>query len=181
MYTRLTAPKRNIRLACAQGIETAWRISSAEIESDALSRKRASLITGSDAGAFPFTRSHSFTERTPGPRPAPPQLVGGPANAGRARRQASRSATRIDVTANGEVEGPPRSADQAPRGHAVSPRPRRVTTYRSRSPPTIVRRPSQAASTSSRVSQLGHWNSQNCSLPVPEPAVRPEPASLLRY
>jgi len=40
---------------------------------------------------------------------------------------------------NGEVEGPPRSADQAPRAHTVSQRPRCVTTHRSRPPPTIVR------------------------------------------
>src|ERR1700741_814070 len=46
------------------------------------------------------------------------------------------------ATSNGEVEGPPRSADQAPRAHTVFQRPRRVTTDRSRSPPTIVRRPS---------------------------------------
>ena len=40
---------------------------------------------------------------------------------------------------NGEVEGPPRSARQAPRAHTVSPRPRRVATHRrSRTPPTIV-------------------------------------------
>ena len=39
---------------------------------------------------------------------------------------------------NGEVEGPPTSATQAPRAHTVFPRPRRVTTSRSRSPPTIV-------------------------------------------
>jgi hypothetical protein len=43
------------------------------------------------------------------------------------------------VTSNGEVEGPPRSAHQAPRAHTVFPRPRRVTTSRSRTPPTIVR------------------------------------------
>ena len=41
---------------------------------------------------------------------------------------------------NGGVEGPPRSAAQAPRAHTVFQRPRRVTTYRSRSPPMIVRR-----------------------------------------
>src|ERR1700730_12092057 len=40
---------------------------------------------------------------------------------------------------NGEVEGPPRSARQVPRAHTVLPRPRRVTTHRSRTPPTIVR------------------------------------------
>src|ERR1700751_5676549 len=40
---------------------------------------------------------------------------------------------------NGEVEGPPRSADQVPRAHTVFPRPRRVTTHRSRTPQTIVR------------------------------------------
>jgi hypothetical protein len=42
---------------------------------------------------------------------------------------------------NGEVEGPPRSAQQAPRAHAVFQRPRCETTHRSRSPPTIVRTP----------------------------------------
>jgi len=39
-----------------------------------------------------------------------------------------------------QVEGPPRSAHQAPRAHTGFQRPRRVTTHRSRSPPTIVRR-----------------------------------------
>ena len=43
------------------------------------------------------------------------------------------------ATSNGEVEGPPRSAHQAPRAHNIPKRPRRVTTHRSRSPPTIVR------------------------------------------
>jgi len=43
------------------------------------------------------------------------------------------------ATSNGEVEGPPRSPDQAPRAHTVFPRPRRVSTDRSRTPPTIVR------------------------------------------
>jgi hypothetical protein len=43
------------------------------------------------------------------------------------------------MTTNGEVEGPPRSADQAPRAHTVFQRPRRVTTNASRTPPTIVR------------------------------------------
>ena len=46
----------------------------------------------------------------------------------------------VTVTPNGEVEGPPRSAHQAPRAHTFFPRPRRVTTHRSRTPPTIVRR-----------------------------------------
>jgi hypothetical protein len=36
---------------------------------------------------------------------------------------------------------PPRSADQASRAHAISPRPRGVTTRRSRTTPMIVRRP----------------------------------------
>jgi hypothetical protein len=43
------------------------------------------------------------------------------------------------VPSNGEVEGPPRSAYQAPRAHTVFPRPRRVPTGRSRTPSTIVR------------------------------------------
>src|SRR5215469_4482644 len=44
---------------------------------------------------------------------------------------------------NGEVEGPPRSAHQAPRVHTLFQRPRRH--YRlSRSPPTIVRRMAHA-------------------------------------
>ena len=55
-------------------------------------------------------------------------------------------APRSDMTANGEVERPPRSADQAPRAHTVFPRPRRVTTHRSRTPPTIVRRLAQTSS-----------------------------------
>src|SRR5205807_6888742 len=42
------------------------------------------------------------------------------------------------VTANGEVEGPRRSADQAPRAHTLFQRPRRQTTHASRPPPTIV-------------------------------------------
>ncbi len=40
---------------------------------------------------------------------------------------------------SGEVEGPPRSANQAPRAHTVFPRRRRGTASRSRTPPTIVR------------------------------------------
>src|SRR5690348_10674896 len=49
------------------------------------------------------------------------------------------------VPSNGEVEGPPRSAHQAPRAHTVFPRPRRVANKRSRTPPTIVRgRPSRS-------------------------------------
>ena len=50
------------------------------------------------------------------------------------------------ATSNGEVEGPPRSAHQAPRAHNLFPRSRRVTTHRSRSPPTIVRRHQRAPS-----------------------------------
>jgi hypothetical protein len=46
----------------------------------------------------------------------------------------------VSKAPNGEVGGPRRSATQAPRAHAVFPRPRRATTDRSRSPPTIVRR-----------------------------------------
>ena len=42
---------------------------------------------------------------------------------------------------NGEVEGPPRSANQAPRAHTFFPRPRRGHADRSRTSPTIVRRP----------------------------------------
>jgi hypothetical protein len=45
----------------------------------------------------------------------------------------------VHVLPNGEVERPPRSADQAPRAHTVFARPRRDHTGRSRSPPTIVR------------------------------------------
>src|SRR5262245_28521310 len=47
--------------------------------------------------------------------------------------------TEITKPPNGEVEGPPRSAQQAPRAHTVVPRSRRGDTGRSRSPPTIVR------------------------------------------
>jgi len=47
----------------------------------------------------------------------------------------------VQVPANGEVEGPPKSADQAPRAHTVPRRLRRVNHHRSRSPPTIVSRP----------------------------------------
>jgi hypothetical protein len=36
------------------------------------------------------------------------------------------------LPSNGEVEGPPRSAHQAPWAHTVFPRPRRATTSRSR-------------------------------------------------
>jgi hypothetical protein len=41
---------------------------------------------------------------------------------------------------SGEVDGPPRSANQAPRAHTILLRPGHNTTNRSRSPPTIVRR-----------------------------------------
>ena len=41
---------------------------------------------------------------------------------------------------NGEVEGPPRSTHQAPQAHTFFRRPRRLSTDRSRSPPTIIRR-----------------------------------------
>src|SRR6516165_6339697 len=44
---------------------------------------------------------------------------------------------------NGEVEGPPRSARSSAAGAQSLQRLWRVTTSRSRSPPTIVRRPSQ--------------------------------------
>lgn len=46
---------------------------------------------------------------------------------------------RVYAGPNGEVEGAPRSALQAPRAHTVLPRPRRVTTSRSRSPPLLGR------------------------------------------
>ena len=42
---------------------------------------------------------------------------------------------------NGEVEGPRRSARQAPRAHTFFRRPRRQTDHASRPPRTIVRRP----------------------------------------
>src|ERR1700757_995045 len=45
----------------------------------------------------------------------------------------------VGMAPNGEVEGPDDHARQAPRAHTVFPRPRRVTTHRSRTPPTIVR------------------------------------------
>jgi hypothetical protein len=47
----------------------------------------------------------------------------------------------ILATSNGEVEGPRRSANQAPRAHTQPSRPRRETTDVSRTPRTIVRRP----------------------------------------
>ena len=40
---------------------------------------------------------------------------------------------------NGKVEGPPRSADQAPQAHTVFLRPRRGHAGRSRCPPRILR------------------------------------------
>src|SRR5215472_12929054 len=46
----------------------------------------------------------------------------------------------INCGPDGEVEGPPRSPQQAPRAHTVFLRPRRVPTRRSQTPPTIVRR-----------------------------------------
>jgi len=49
-------------------------------------------------------------------------------------------AVTLPMAANGQVEGPPRSAHQAPRAHNIFQRPRPVTTYRSRSTRTIVRR-----------------------------------------
>jgi hypothetical protein len=42
------------------------------------------------------------------------------------------------VTSNGEVEGPGARVRLEPRAHTVFPRPRRATTHRSRTPPTIV-------------------------------------------
>src|ERR1700730_7200512 len=57
-------------------------------------------------------------------------------------REAATDVTTLSPAAsNGEVEGPPRSEQCAPRAHTVFPRPRRLTTYRSRTPPTIVRGP----------------------------------------
>src|SRR5215469_9844916 len=50
-------------------------------------------------------------------------------------------ASSASVPSNGEVEGPPRSARSSAAGAQSLQRPRRVTTSRSRSPPTIVRRP----------------------------------------
>ena len=52
-------------------------------------------------------------------------------------RTASRRA--CILRSNGEVEGPPRSARSSAAGAQSLPRPRRVTTYLSRTPPTIVR------------------------------------------
>jgi hypothetical protein len=46
--------------------------------------------------------------------------------------------SRYVVAHNGEVEGPPSSATEAPRAHNVFQRPRRAHTRRSRTPPTIV-------------------------------------------
>jgi hypothetical protein len=43
------------------------------------------------------------------------------------------------LAANGEAEGPPRSARLAPRAHTVFQRPRRGTTQPSRPAPAIVR------------------------------------------
>src|SRR5689334_12423759 len=40
-----------------------------------------------------------------------------------------RGTTFFGVLSNGEVEGPPRSATQAPRAHTLFSRPRRVTTH----------------------------------------------------
>jgi len=53
--------------------------------------------------------------------------------------------TRRDMTSNGEVEGPCRSARLEPRVHNLVPRPRRHCRA-SRTPPTIVRRTSRVAS-----------------------------------
>ena len=46
---------------------------------------------------------------------------------------------------NGEVEGPPRSANQAPWAHTAFPRPRRVTTYRSRTLQRLLGGPKRSA------------------------------------
>ena len=53
--------------------------------------------------------------------------------------ESTRHGESVVAPPNGEVEGPPGIARQAPRAHTVFRRPRRITTGRSRSPPTIVR------------------------------------------
>jgi len=68
-----------------------------------------------------------------------------------------RSAFLPNSPSNGEVEGPPRSANRAPRAHTVFPRPRRVTTDRSRTPPTIVR---------------SHPHNYHCARAAPVPQAR---------
>jgi hypothetical protein len=60
-------------------------------------------------------------------------LTQGRTKAGLESREASR------LPPNGEVEGPPRSANQVPRAHSFLQRPRRTTAGTSRPPPTIVR------------------------------------------
>jgi hypothetical protein len=50
-----------------------------------------------------------------------------------------RKKSAIPMRSNGEVEGPLRSARSSAAGAQFLPRPRRVTTDRSRTPPTIVR------------------------------------------
>ena len=57
----------------------------------------------------------------------------------RSPRRACCAGGTATMPSNGEVEGPPRSTHRAPRAHTVFPRPRRVTSHRSRTPPTIVR------------------------------------------
>ena len=73
------------------------------------------------------------------------------------RATAPRSAFLPNSPSNGEVEGPPRSANRAPRAHTVFPRPRRVTTDRSRTPPTIVR---------------SHPHNYHCARAAPVPQAR---------
>jgi hypothetical protein len=69
------------------------------------------------------------------------------------------------ATSNGEVEGPPRSARSSAVGAQSLPRPRRVTTDRSRTPPTIVRRLCYEARACT--SHSPHRNN-NRRLPLPE-------------
>ena len=77
---------------------------------------------------------------------------------------------------NDEVEGPRAAARLEPRAHTVVPRPRRVTTYRSRSPPMIVRsRISKARSSrncavarSCHLGTPGIWPSTNALFPRPQ-------------
>jgi len=73
------------------------------------------------------------------------------------------------ATSNGEVEGPPKGATQAPRAHTFFPRPRRVTTRRSRSPPTIVSRhglESRASIPSKKRIQIAASGKPIASMPI---------------
>jgi hypothetical protein len=58
----------------------------------------------------------------------------------RAYRGSNSHSRRLRDSSYGEGERPWRSAGLAPQAHTVFPRPRRVTSSRSRPPPTIVRR-----------------------------------------